>query len=391
MITNVEIHQAESRLSSGFYQKREIAIVAGSGATLVDAEGKEYIDCASGHGVALIGHAHPRLASAVAVQAKRLITCQEAFSNDQRLKTYEQLLARFPGNHFNRVFFCNSGTEAIEAALKIARLETGRSEIIALKHGFHGRTMGSLSTTWNKSYKQGFGDLIPGVRFVQAGDAEALESNINQETAAVILEIVQGEGGVRPLSPQFLQDVEGLCKSSGVRLIVDEVQTGFGRTGAWFATQHSNIRPDLICVGKGIAGGLPMGAVGIADTTAPLPAGSHGSTFGGNPLCCAAALETIAIIDEEGLVEESARKGQFFAGLLNEINSPVIKEVRGLGLMIGVELRKRSGLYIKAMQNAGVIAIPAGPTVVRFLPPLVISDDQLIQVAATFSSVLEEV
>ena len=281
----------EDRHSSGLYPKQPIQIVRGSGALLWDAEGLAYLDCTSGHGVANLGHAHPKVAAAIAAQAAAAGNLFETFYNDQRAALMESLTALTPG--LERVFFCNSGTETIEAAIKFARLSTGRSGIIAAMRGFHGRTLGALSATWNKKYRQPFEPLVPGFSHVPYNNIEALEQAVNEETAAVLLEVVQGEGGVYPANPEYLQAARRICTQSGALLIIDEVQTGFGRTGKMFAYQHSEVVPDLLCVAKSLAGGLPMGAVLIGPAVQNLAPGLHGSTFGGNPLACAAALATL--------------------------------------------------------------------------------------------------
>ncbi len=377
----------EQTYTSGVYGKRDSVIVRGSGAKIWDAAGNAYIDCIAGIGVANIGHSHPALVEALTAQAQTLITCQEMFYNDRRAALLAELARILPGS--DRFFLCNSGTEAVEGAIKFARLSTGRPNIIAANRGFHGRTLGALSATHKSLYRAPFMPLVPGFSHVPFGQIEALSAAITSETAAIILEIVQGEGGVRPGTAAYFQAVEALCHEHDLLLIVDEIQTGFGRTGRWFAFQHMDIQPDLLCLGKAIAGGVPMGAIAIGPRTSPLPVGVHGSTFGGNPLACAAALATIQIIREQDLVSRSAQLGDYFLAKLREIESPLIREIRGLGLMIGIELKLRVMPIVKALADNGVQVLTAGPTVLRLLPPLVITSEELDEVAATIRDILQ--
>ncbi len=382
-----KIIEIENRHTTGLYHKQPIAIVRGRGASLFDSEGNEYIDCSSGHGVANLGHAHPRVAAAVAEQATRLITLFETFPNDQRARLMELLTSLTPG--LSRVFFCNSGTEANEAAIKFARLSTGRKGIVAAMRGFHGRTLGSLSATWNRKYREPFEPLVPGFTHVPFNNIEALEQAVTEETAAVLLEPVQGEGGVYPADPAYLQAARRICSERGALLILDEVQSGFGRTGKIFAYQHYDVLPDMICVAKSLAGGVPMGAVLIGKAVRNLAPGLHGSTFGGNPLSCAAGVAALSAILEEDLPRQAAEKGAYLMEKLRSLRSPLIREVRGLGLMIGVELKRKVAPYLQALLERRVIALSAGLTTIRLLPPLVITYEQLDRVVAALQEVLQ--
>jgi acetylornithine/LysW-gamma-L-lysine aminotransferase len=382
----MDIIEIESKHTSGLYAKQPIAMVRGLGATLWDADGNAYIDCSSGHGVANLGHAHPKVAAAIADQATQLITLFETFPNNQRAALMEKLTALTPG--LDRVFFCNSGTESVEAAIKFSRLSTGRTGIVAAMRGFHGRTMGSLSATWNKKYREPFAPLIPDFSHVPYNQIEALEKAVSDKTAAVILEPVQGEGGVYPADPGYLEAAQRLCAERGALLIIDEVQTGFGRTGKIFAYQHYSITPDLVCCAKSLAGGVPIGAVLIGGRVENLTPGVHGSTFGGNPLSCAAGLAALTVIEEENLCGQAAEKGAYLMEKLKAIQSPNIREVRGLGLMIGIELKQKVAPYLRALQEKRIIALNAGMTVIRLLPPLVIPYDQIDQVLAALEEVL---
>ncbi|HEU4744230.1 MAG TPA: aspartate aminotransferase family protein [Anaerolineales bacterium] len=370
-----EIIEIENKHTSGVYAKQTLTIVRGQGASLFDADGVEYLDCASGHGVANLGHAHPKIAEALYKQASTLITLFESFPNDQRATLMAKLTALVPG--LDRVFFCNSGTESVEAAFKFARISTGRKNIVAAMRAFHGRTYGSLSATFNKKYREGFEPLVPGFTHVPYNNIEALDKAMTNETAAVILEVVQGEGGVYPASPEYIQAARQICDERGALLIVDEIQTGFGRTGKVFAIQHYGVTPDLLTCAKSLAGGVPMGAVLIGQKVKNLTPGVHGSTFGGNPLSCAAANAALDVIKEEDLPGQAAAKGAYLMEKLKQIESPNIREVRGLGLMIGIELKHKVAPYLKALQEKQVIALNAGMTVIRLLPPLVITYEQI--------------
>lgn len=379
----------EKARTSGVYPTRDIALVRGSGASVWDAEGNQYIDCAAGHGVVNVGHAHPRVAKAIAEQASRLITCAGSFPNDKRSELSERLIEVLPKG-LNRLFFCNSGTEAIEAAIKFARLSTGRVGIVATMRGFHGRTMGALSATWDKKYREPFNPLVPGFSHVPYDKLDAMEAAIDENTAGVLVEVVQGEGGVRPGSREYFEGLRQLCDRRGAMLIVDEVQTGFGRTGRMFACEHYQLTPDLLCLSKAIAGGLPMGAVAIGDRIGTLPNGSHGSTFGGNPLACAAALAVLDVMRDEALPSRAAELGTWLFDRLRAIDSPSIREVRGLGLMVGIELKSRVTPILQELMARGVIALPAGPNVLRLLPPLTIRRDDLATAVDLIETAIHE-
>ncbi|MGC9349829.1 MAG: aspartate aminotransferase family protein [Anaerolineae bacterium] len=375
-LTRDQIISYETQYESGVYGKQPLVLVRGEGARLWDMDGTEYIDCVGGHGAANMGHAHPAVVAAVSEQARRMFLAPNGFYNDVRAQLLAELIRVAPPG-LERVFLCNSGTEAVEAALKFARLSTGRTKVISTMRGFHGRTMGALSTTWRREYRQPFEPLIPGFDFVPYDRLARMEKAVDDETAAVIVEVVQGEGGVNPGSGEYLQGVQALCQERGAMFIVDEVQTGFGRTGKLFACEHYDLRPDLMTLAKSMAGGVPMGAALIGERVGEIPGHTHGSTFGGNPLSCAASLATIHAMEEEKLPERAAKLGARLLEGLQAIDSEVVREVRGLGLMIGLELRARSGSYLAALAEQGVLALPAGSTVMRFLPPLVISEEDI--------------
>lgn len=384
----ISLQALEEFHTSGVYAKRPVSFVRGQGALLFDPDGAAYIDCVGGQGTANLGHGHPAISAAIAQQAQELIALPETFFNPKRAMLSARL-SELSG--MRRVFFCNSGTEAVEAAIKFARLSTGRTEIVAAMRGFHGRTFGALSATWNAKYRDPFLPLVPGFKHIPYNNLEKLAVEVNENTAAVILEVVQGEGGVHLGTNDFLLGAQQVCKNHGALLIIDEVQTGFGRTGKMFAFQHHpGLAPDLLCVAKSIAGGLPMGAVMIGERVTELPTGAHGSTFGGNPLACAAGLAALDVYEHQRLPERAAVLGEKFRAQLTAAHLPGVREVRGLGLLVGIEMKNKVAPYIQALLEKRVLVLSAGLTVIRLLPPLVIQAEQLEQVAQALTEVIQE-
>lgn len=371
MISSTQLNELEQAHSSGAYIKRNLQIVRGDGATLWDSEGNSYIDLVGGQGAGNLGHRHPAILEAIRAQSEELIVCNELFHNPVRARYQAELCA---AANMERVFLCNSGAEANEGAIKFARLLTGRTKIIATMRGFHGRTNGALSATWNKAYRQPFEPLLPDVVHVPYNKIDRMEKMLDDTTAAVLIEAVQGEGGVHPAEPGYLKAVKELCDKHGALLIIDEVQTGFGRTGTLFAHFQDDVQPDIMTVAKSIAGGVPMGAVLLRKGLGPVQPGTHGSTFGGNPLACAAGLATLNVLQNTDLVENAFKHGaelrEYFRQNLSE---DIVREVRGRGYMFGIELRTKITGVLPALQARGVVALPAGITVLRLLPPLVIT------------------
>ncbi len=379
--------ELEQKYELAVYPRRDIVLVGGKGARLFDDQGQEYIDCASNVGVSNIGHGNETVAKAVYEQYLTLGNCYSMFYNPVRAHLAKKLVELAPGN-LSRVFFCNSGAEANEAALKFARASTGKPEIIACMRGFHGKTMGALAATWGPEYQKPFGPMLPGLKHVPFNKFDKLEAAVGEQTAAILLEPIQGEGGVRIGDRQYFQKVRELCNDRNILLIMDEVQTGFGRTGTMFACQQFVI-PDLLCLAKSLAGGLPMGAV-VCNDRVSVPLKSHTSTFGGNPTACAAALASIDVIESQNLVQNAKTLGNYFQEQLRGIENPKIREVRGLGLMIGVELKEKAGPYVQKLMDKRVIALLAGATVIRLLPPLVISKAQIDTVVEALKDVLAD-
>ena len=377
----------EDAHTSGLYTKRQLAIVRGDGALLYDEDGREYIDCVGGQGSANLGHGNVAVADAIATQARTLASCTELFYNDRRAELYDVLASLLPAS-LDRMFLCNSGTEAVEGALKFARAATKRAGVVATMRGFHGKTMGALSATWGPEYRDVFGPLVPGFSHVPFNKPEALGAAITAETAAFIVELVQGEGGVRPATREFVAEAARVCRERGALLVFDEVQTGFCRTGTMFALEQYDVVPDILCVAKSIAGGLPMGAIAFSRAVGDLPKRSHSSTFGGNPLACAAAIAAIGEMRRLDLGTRARERGAQLLDGLRAIRSVKVREVRGLGLLAGVELKENAGPTLKALQDEGVLALGAGPTVMRFLPPLVISAAQIERVLAATAKAL---
>ena len=383
----MNIQELEQTYELAVYPRRDIVVVRGRGARLFDENGREYIDCAANVGVSNIGHGNAAVARAVHEQYLTLGNCYSMFYNPVRARLAEKLATLAPGT-LSRVFFCNSGAEANEAAIKFARTSTGRQEIIAAMRGFHGKTMGALAATWGPEYQQPFAPMMPGLKHVPYNNFARLESAVDDNTAAVLLEVVQGEGGVRIGDKGYFQKARQICDANGILLIIDEVQTGFGRTGTMFACEQFVV-PDMLCLAKSLAGGIPMGAV-LCNDRIKVPLKSHTSTFGGNPTACAAALASVDVIEKEGLVEKSKILGGYFLQELRRIENAKIREIRGLGLMLGIELKEKAGPYVQKLMEKGVIVLLAGATVIRLLPPLVITREEIDTVVQALKDTLDD-
>lgn len=392
-MNTIDYATIEEQINGGTVTRRgDVVMTRGEGCWVWDVAGKRYLDLTSSQGVAMLGHAHPALSTALAEQAQKLISCPSFLYNDTRAQFLQKLQEVLP-EHLSHVFLSNSGAESIDGALKFARLTTGRSGIVSAMRSFHGRTVGALSVTWEPKYRQKFEPLLD-VDFVPFGNLEKLDAAVTEQTAAVLLEPVQGEGGVNMTGAEFLQGAQQLCRERGALLILDEIQTGFGRTGKWFGHQHYGLEPDIMCLAKGLGAGFPMGAIAYTDRVhEALFVGAHGSTFGGNPLACAAGLAAITTYQRENLIEQAAQMGEVLMGRLHEAlaKRAIVREIRGLGLMIGIELREKSGKYLKAlMEEQGVLALPAGSNVLRLLPPLIIGEEEIEAGVNAIAAVLPE-
>ncbi len=368
----------EEQYGLSLYPKRELVAVRGEGALLYDEKGDAYIDCAAGIGVASLGHSHPKLVEAIQKQAATLITCPNILYNDVRSDLLEKLVEVTPSN-LTQAYLCNSGTEANEAALKFARLHTGRPNFVTAMRGFHGRTMGSVSATFTKKYREAFEPLVPGFDYVPLNKIEKLEAAVDENTAAVMLELVQGEGGVNPIQRDYISAARKLCDERGALLIIDEIQTGFCRTGKFFACEHFDLQPDIMTVAKAMGGGVPIGAT-LLSTDINVGPGLHGTTFGGNPLACAAALAAIDVYQSENLAERATELGEYFETRLMEKQLSQVRAVRRLGLMIGIEIKQKAQDKLALLLENRIVALPAGANVIRMLPPLVIEKEQIDRV-----------
>jgi acetylornithine/LysW-gamma-L-lysine aminotransferase len=373
------------------FSEKPIEIASGEGPYLYGTDGTEYLDFGASYAVAAAGHSHPRVVEAVQEQVAKLTYVQASYPVGVRTELYEKLATLAPGD-VGKVWLCNSGTEANEAAMKFARSATGRQKVVATRRGFHGRTLGALAMTWKQKYREPFEPVAGGVEFVPYGDEDALAEAVDDETAAVFLEPVQGEGGINPAPTGYLQAARDVTDDAGAALVFDEIQTGVGRTGLLWACERAGVVPDVLTTAKGVANGLPLGATLCREWVAA-DAGDHGSTFSGGPVVSAAANATLDVLVEEDLPAQANRVGSYMTQELRratEEHDLPVREVRGLGLMLGVETRRGANRVLRDLAlEHDVLALPAGRTVVRFLPPLVVEEshadavvDALVEVMA---------
>ncbi len=371
------------------YAKRDIVLVRGEGAYLYDNDGTRYLDAMSSYGVAILGHAHPRYTQALIDQAQTLITSHQSFGNDARSVFLETLDTIAPEG-VKKSFLSNSGTEAIEAALKFARAATGREKIVAARRGYHGRSFGALSATADKKYREPFMPMAIPAEHVAFNDADALEAAVDAGTAAVILEPLQGEGGVHVADAEFLRRAREVTQAKGALLIADEVQSAI-RTGVPFVTVEAGVTPDIIATAKAIANGFPIGVTLVTDAISEaMPSGAHGSTFGGNPLACRVGTETLRILEEDGLYANARTLGESIRTGIEAIGSSKVRAVRGSGFMIGIELKSRATPTLKALQDKGVLALMAGNLVIRLLPPMIWQQEQVDELLGVMGEVLAD-
>jgi acetylornithine/LysW-gamma-L-lysine aminotransferase len=385
-----DIHQSIQRhFCANTYVDRGLTLIRGDGVYLYDSEGTEYLDLMSNYGVNILGYNNPQITKALKDQLDKLTTLHGSFNNDARAVAAKVLVKRCGGN-LRQVYFSNSGSEAIEAALKFVVLATQKKKFIVATHGYHGKTLGALSATQGDKYKEAFMPLLWDFKTVEFGDSKALEIFLDSDIAAVILEPVQGEAGIYPPPKDYIKKVRQLCDKYGVLLILDEIQTGCGRTGMFLATQEQGINYDLVCLGKGLAGGIPVGATVISEQIVKnITKHIHTATFGGNPLACAGIVATLDWLDE-ALLQNVRETGKYFMDQLSQLNSDQIIAVRGVGLMIGLEVKNNRDQMLKDLQAHHILAIPAGNNVIRFLPPLLIQKQHVDQLVKVLKVILKE-
>ena len=383
---------SEDQFMGNLYQRFPVTVEKGVGAHVWDVDGKEYIDCMGGYGVALVGHQNKRVNNAIKNQVDKIITVHSSLYNKTREEFLEKLIGLAPKG-LTQVHLNNSGAEAIEAAIKFARKHTGKKGMVAMKGSYHGKSFGALSLTFNPKYRKSFAPLVEKVSFASFGDIESLKSVIDDDTSFVILEPIQGESGIIVAPDGFLQEVRKLCDEKGILLIFDEIQAGLGRTGRLWAHDHWNTVPDILCLAKGIAGGVPMGATLVRpNILESINKGEHSSTFGGNPISCAAGTAALTSLTEDGLIENSEKMGKIFREKLENLkkNHSIIREIRGKGLMIGIELKFEVRDILMGLIKQGVLMLYSGRNILRILPPLVISEEDISKVIHAMDVVLTE-
>jgi acetylornithine/LysW-gamma-L-lysine aminotransferase len=381
---------SEDQFMGNLYQRFPVTIEKGVGSHVWDIDGKEYIDCMGGYGVALVGYQNQRVNNAIKEQIDKIITVHSSLYNKTREEFLKTLIGLAPKG-LTQVHLNNSGAEAVEAAIKFARKFTGKKGMVAMKGSYHGKSFGALSLTFNPKYRKAFQPLVEKVSFASFGDIESLLSVIDEDTSFVILEPIQGESGIIVAPEGFLQKVRKLCDEKGILLIFDEIQAGLGRTGRLWACDHWNTAPDILCLAKGIAGGVPMGATLVRpDILASMSKGEHSSTFGGNPISCAAGTAALKALTEDGLIENSEKMGKIFREGLEKLKEKhtIIREIRGKGLMIGIEMKFEIKDILMGLIREGVLMLYSGRNILRILPPLVISEDDITKVLHALDSVL---
>lgn len=384
--------ELEESFGAQAFNKFPLTIVRGKGSVVWDANGKEYIDFMTGIGVALVGHSNDAVVAAIKEQAAKLITCHGTFYNDARANFMEKLVKASPKG-LGKALLTNSGTESVEAAIKLARRHTSKKKIISMKGAFHGKTYGSLSATWNKKYRDPFGPLLEGFEFAEYGDPQSLSQLVDSDTAAVLAEPIQGEGGIIVPPSDYFHQVREICDKNGALLILDEIQTGLGRTGKMWASEHWGVVPDIMTVSKGLGGGIPIGAAVSTDEIAgSLKGGEHTSTFAGNPLSCAAGSAALDFITKNDLPSRAREKGEMMkAGLVRVASGhKLVREVRGLGLMLALQTRVDIHAQLLSAEQKGVIFAYSGRDTFRFLPALVIEDSQITKGLEVLERVIGE-
>lgn len=369
------------------YPNRGITFMNGEGVYLIDQNGEKYLDFGSNYGINIFGYKHPRISKALKEQLQILINLHGSFNSDVRNLAAKKLIERCNHN-LSRVFFSNSGAESIETALKFARLATGKSHFIAMENAYHGKTLGALSATGGDKYRNSFLPLIWNFSHIVYGDINAIRANITKDTAAIIIEPVQGEGGIRLASCGYFKLLQLLCNQHNILLIVDEIQTGLGRTGTFLASEQCGLTPDILCLGKGLAGGIPIGVTLVTEPIAQkIPLHVHTSTFGGNPLACAGIIAVLKELEDSKIFAHIKDMGKYFLTQLQKIRHAKIIEARGMGLMLGLELKENATSILKTLQKERIIAIPAGQNIIRFLPPYIITRKEIDKVIAILNNI----
>lgn len=372
------------------YSKLPIKIVKGEGAYIWDANGRRLIDFATGYGTAILGHCPSAVRTAIAEQLDKLMVCHGSLYNDARQRFLEALSPAAPRG-LTKAFLCNSGAEAVEAAMKLAVKKSGRKGFIAFQGAYHGKTLGALSLTWGSKYREPYGQLLLPTKFARYGDSSSVVPLIDADTAAVVVEPLQGEAGIRVPPPGFLKEVEEVCRRAGVLLIVDEVQSGMGRTGRLWAHEYAGIQPDIMCFGKGLASGIPIGSIlTTPEIASAWTKGEHTTTFGGNPISCAAGAATLKEVVSKKLWLNAADMGSRLMSLFRELPHSVVREARGLGLMLAVETRQPSAPAIRRLLADGLLPIPTGLNVVRMLPPINIEPAVIAEAAPIIEAAFRE-
>ena len=369
----------EDQYLGNLYQRFPVTIEKGLGAHVWDTKNKEYIDCMGGYGVALVGHRNERVVNAIKSQVDKIITVHSSLYSKTREEFLETLFKAAPKG-LTQAHLNNSGAEAIEAAMKFARKFTGKKGMVAMNGSYHGKSMGALSLTFNPKYRKSFQPLVDKVTFSPFGNIESLRETIDDDTAFIILEPIQGESGIHVAPDGFLQDVRKLCDDNGILLIFDEIQAGLGRTGRMWASEHWDTAPDILCIAKGIAGGVPMGVTMVRpDILDCISKGEHSSTFGGNPLSCAAGTATLQALTQDGLIDNADKMGKLFREGLERLKEKhtIIREIRGKGLMIGIELKFEVKNILMEGIEKNLLLLYSGRNILRLLPPLVISEEDV--------------
>ena len=386
-MTDDNLIEREKRYEAVF-SKKPMPIVDGDGVYVYDDEGNEYIDMGASYGVMGVGHANPRVVEAIEEQASRFTYAQASYATPERGALMEALTDATP-DALDRVFLANAGTEANEAAMKFARGSSDGSGVVAAKRGFHGRTFGSISATWKSKYREPFAPTVPEFEFASYNDVESLKETVNDDTALVLLEPIQGEGGIYPAEDDYLETARDLCDDHGAYLVFDEIQTGMGRTGEMWAHEGYDVTPDALTTAKSLGGGLPISAIVCRDEMTEIPKGSHGGTYCGNPVAVAAARAAVEYTVENDLPANAARAGERLVEGVEALDTDRIVDVRGKGLMVGIQVRGRAGRYLSSLAGEGVLGLTAGRNVIRFLPPLTLEDEHVDTVVDALGEVVE--